>query len=244
MKKVVPVCVLLVILMMPIINAAEPNQNLDDQFNKVNQTTSELVQKDPFNKYLSEEIKIPSSLEKPARILFKLDSNTSVSQLIIIVLLTLLMTVMLIDIMKAFSPFSESTSIFAGLILTVIMSVSGVLKIFTDSFLSLSGKIRLLENWQTGAFSFTAFIFIMIFLIVARIMKEIRKMKEKNKKLEAGAKIGSSIAANDIEREAYSEVSKAASSSSSKWWNPSNWFKGKKEDLYYSPPKKSWFRKK
>ena len=210
MKKeaVIVLSILLLALLSPSLIAAPQDSSSQSnvyQEGQVNQSLNDLgatVKK--FDVYTEKEINVP----RPLAIIFKLEEKVSLSRLIITLGVFIIILLSFIEIMKSFGPFSEGTATIIGVILTMILTVTGSVKNISIYLGNLGQSLAFLQESSLGLLGFLIIIMVAFRLLFHSILKRFKHLKEKEKAKEAGWAIGTAVATMNTVKRALSWIGK------------------------------------
>ena len=190
MKKAIIFSLAIIMILAPSMVLAEELPKEGD----VNEKLGDLGETvDRFDKYVEKQITLPERLQKPAEILLKLEATLPVSLLITTLAVLLIFLLAFTDIMRSFGPFSERTSVLVGILLVILLSVTGTIKNISFYLFNIGKKFQFLQNSEAGTLGFAVVIILAIGLLAHSLLKRFRRLKEKQKAQEEGAKMGATL---------------------------------------------------
>ena len=192
MKKeaVIVLSILLLALLSPSLIAAPQDSSSQSnvyQEGQVNQSLSDLgttVKK--LDVYTEKEIDVP----RPLAIIFKLEEKVSLSRLIITLGVFIIILLSFVEIMKSFGPFSEGTATIIGVILTMILTVTGSVKNISIYLGNLGQSLEFLQESSLGLLGFLIIIMVAFRLLFHSVLKRFQRLKQKEKAQEEGSRLG------------------------------------------------------
>lgn len=160
------------------------------QINSTNITIS-LTNLNNFGDKLTEkEILINENLAIPIKILFGVKGPIKISFAIMIILIWLMMLIFLRNVLILTPFFKGGISWLMAIVVNLLIALSGGMRFLTKAFLETGSIFKFLEEWTTGALIFSIILAIIIFLILGKAMKFIKRKEEIMKAEEESTKIG------------------------------------------------------
>lgn len=154
----------------PSINPKDPTPKIDNIFEK--------------------EILINENIAVVVRVLTGIKGPVTLSFGIIIILIWLMMLIFLKNIIILTPFFKGITSWIGAIIINLLIALSGGMNFLTRIFLETGSIFKFLEEWTTGALIFSIILVIIIFLVLGKAMKFIKRKEEIMKAEEESTKIG------------------------------------------------------
>lgn len=121
-------------------------------------------------------------------------SPTTISNLVIYTSLWILFFFTFSNMMYSFSPFSKTTATVTSLVLVILLSTIGLIRILTEGLLSLSRSIKFIDEWSSGALATIVVLVIIALILIQRVIKYFREEKELENAREKGIQIGADMA--------------------------------------------------
>lgn len=145
------------------------------------------------NAFVDKEVKLPENLEKITRFIFKVPEGEAInlSSLIILVAVFLMLWMILGSILKLV-PFFETNfkSIFGGLVVTLIIAVSGGIMFGAHMFMQLGTLFGVLEKYHFLSLVLSIVIVIIIIIIAKTVGKIIKTSQDIEQASHGGAQAG------------------------------------------------------
>ena len=182
MKKSFAIILLALLLIQIVI--AQTNITNDSNFTaikKIGDATDSLVEK---------EILINENLAIPIKILFGVKGPVKLSSAIMILLIWVMMLIFLRNIMILTPFFKGGISWLMAIVVNLLIALSGGMNFLTKVFLETGSIFKFLEEWTTGALIFSIILVIILFLVLGKAMKFIKKKEEIMEAEEESTKIG------------------------------------------------------
>lgn len=197
MKKSYGILVLaLLIFSITSVFAADEIQGPDVQ--EVNESISKLNSfSDKLTSVTEKPINIPDNLKPIVKAVFRFEDEITVSTLVISIMLLILLVLFFTNMVQIFSIFSPMTSAIIGIILTLTLSMTGVLKSTTIWLLNAGSHFSLLESIGAGWFLFAVLGIIIFTIIILKVLGTIKEIEEKKKAENIGFFLGTRIALTD-----------------------------------------------
>jgi len=187
MKRVLSILLIVLLLVaLPLTLAQEDVPSDEKEENK-----KPLIQGiNEINQGVENDISIPAFLEYTARVVFKLDGQVYLSQFIILSCLFLLILLFLFNIIRISDfPGGKLTSFTVVLIITLIGSSSGGLRLVGDTYLFALYKIQLFNEYHFLGIALTIIIFLFLIYIIGILSRFTKEEAEYKKGYSKGLEI-------------------------------------------------------
>lgn len=181
MKKSFAIILITFLLIQIVIAQTNTTNNSLTAIKKIGDATDGLVEK---------EILINENLAIPIKILFGVKGPVTLSFAIMILLIWIMMLIFLRNIMILTPFFKGGMSWLMAIVVNLLIALSGGMKFLTKVFLETGSIFKFLEEWTTGALIASIILVIIIFLVLGKAMKFIRRKEEIMKAEEESTKLG------------------------------------------------------
>jgi len=146
--------------------------------------------KEKTDSIAEKEILINENLAIFVRVLSGIQGPVTISYAIMIALIWIMMLIFLRNIMILTPFFKGGMSWLMAIVVNLLIALSGGMKLLTKLFLETGSIFKFLEEWTTGALIFSIILVIVIFLILGKAMKFIKRKEEIMKAEEESTKLG------------------------------------------------------
>ncbi len=193
--------ILLTIFFAQILNAQE-NESRDSAEKAGNITAGLKEGSEKIEKKITKEIEIPESLRGPAKIIFGIEENLPLNVLVISLMLWIILFSFFFNILEFFSPLSKSVALITAIAMTSILSFIGSIKTMSVFLFNIGNKIKFLEELGILGTIIAFIIIIVIWFLFSKTIRRMKIVREREKAIEMGARIGADTEFTKAMREA------------------------------------------
>ena len=194
MKKIISILILSILLFNIIIAQEPPTAP-----SSANLTIPKLSIKDPTPKtdnLLEKEVKLPEWANKITRISLGFNENEKIPWSIMVGVITfmIIIFVILIGAFDLFPFFEGIGKIFGAIAVTLLIGTTKGIKLIVEFYFKITDSVNILKNWSAGSLIFFTILIIGLMIILLRVEKSIKKIRDIEKAEIDGTKIGWNIA--------------------------------------------------
>jgi cellulose synthase/poly-beta-1,6-N-acetylglucosamine synthase-like glycosyltransferase len=197
MKKVLSICLVLLILSFSLVMAQTDDSDVDDVKDSVDigDAGDKLIEgvegvREKSRSSLENDVQFPENLQFFSKILFGIKGEISLQIFIVLIAVWFLLFFVMVSILRVLPIFKGLIIWPISFIITSLIAFSGAIKAFSEFIFSWGGFFKFLEAWPVLNIILTIIIVLFIFIILRSILKWMRNISRVEQAKSEGVQLG------------------------------------------------------